>query len=317
MISACLRRHSDRLRASFAGYLPKVFAVAVLGSLAVAVTASAETTISVDFFDAGFFTEGGRSSKEDAHTSPASPITPPGAFANHHVGLTTGYGGGPTFPDEVAKNFFVFDMSEYLTALGGPPPGPITAATLKVYMPSVAANGFDGYLSPSPSETYVISGVGSKSAAEVMDHYDIAGSGGYYEGSDETSDALMVFDELASGPTFGTAVVSAADNGEYVEIAVTPIGVGYLNFKLTEFLESSGEMFVAFGGTLTTLDGDSYGDDDPFEEIFAYTHPNGVGSPDTSATPPKLELTFAPEPGGLLLAAAGLWAIFGRRRRFR
>ena len=56
-------------------------------------------------------------------------------------------------------------------------------------------------------------------------------------------------------------------------------------------------------------------DDDPYEEAFGFTHPNGMGSPDTSATPPFLELTFVPEPATLALLAVGGLAVIRKRRK--
>ena len=55
--------------------------------------------------------------------------------------------------------------------------------------------------------------------------------------------------------------------------------------------------------------------DDPFEEIFAFTHPNGSTSPDTSGSKPFVEVTFAvvPEPSAGLLFIVGL-AGLGRMR---
>jgi len=292
-----------------------LFCMALLGG---ALSAGAEM-VTVPFHDAGFFGEDGRSSKEDAEALGKSTTVP--TFANHHVGLSAGYevvdpGPPAVFADAEVRNYFVFDWADVLTALGGPPPGPIVSATLGVYNPSEELNGEDGYISPDATETYLLSDTGSKSPTEVMDHYDHPDSSGPFAGTDESGDAIAVYTELASGPTFGLVEMSAADNGDYVEIPFTAMGVDFLNLKLGEF-SGGGDTFFAFGGKLTTIGGSTTdATDDPFEEVFGFTHPNGEGSPDTSATPPVLALEFIPEPSALMMLAPA-WTAMGWRRRRR
>lgn len=283
---------------------------AAMLSLLAAVPASASTTITVDFFDAGFFGSDGRNSKEDADALGFS--TAPGGFSNYHVGLSDGYAAGPPYPDTEVRNFFVFDWDEVAFVLGGPAPGPIVSATLSLYNPGLVADGADGYDSVSAFETYTVSDTGPYPAAAVMEHYDHP----FYGGPDESGLAMMIFDALGTGPSFGTVDVSAADNGSYVDIVFTGMGLGYLNGMFDDYL-LGGDTFVSFGGKLDTITpGAPGGTEDPYEEIFAYTHPGTEGSPDTSATPPKLTLTFIPEPTTpLLIGAAALLAVPLRRRK--
>lgn len=253
-------------------------------------------TITVDFHDAGFFGMDGRSSKEDAEAL-GFPTTP-GAFANYHAGLSDGYS-APPYPDSEVRNFFVFGWADVAAAYGGTPTGPVVAAKLSLYNPGVGANGVDGYISVDPEETYVVSDIGPKSPADVMAHYDHP----FYGGPDEAGAAASVFAALGTGPVFGMATLSAADNGAYVDIPLSPGALGYLNSKLGSYL-SGGDPFVAFGGRVVSITSGALGGvGDPYEEVFAFTHPGPYGSPATSASPPRLSLTFVPLPasGGFCL----------------
>jgi hypothetical protein len=178
----------------------------------------------------------------------------------------------------------------------------------------------DGYLSPDPSETYVVADVGT-TIPELIDHYDHP-EVTPFAGIDESGLAAGVFYGLASGPVFGSAIVSAADNGTFVEIPFTTAGLDYLTMELGEY-ETLGDPFFAFGGKLTSIGGSDEDEiDDPFEEIFAHTHPNGSASPDTSGMLPYIEMTFddlllsgVPEPSTLLLSVVGLLILAGRHAR--
>jgi hypothetical protein len=271
---------------------------------------SPAATVTVDFHDAGFFGSDGRNSKEDAEA--LGFVTTPGGFANYHVGLSDGYS-LPPFPDIEVRNFFVFSWADVLAALGGPPSGPITSATLSLYNPGLAANGVDGYISGDASEIYKLSDIGPTTTLALMDKYDHP----FYGGPDETGGAMMVFSSLGTGPVFGGAVLTPASNGTYVDISLTPAGLGYLNSKLGAHL-MGGDVFVGFGGKLESITpGTIGGIGDPYEEVFAFTHPGTEGSPDTSLTPPKLTLTFVPEPASGMLAAFTALHLLALRHRPR
>ena len=271
----------------------------------------ADVVVDVPFYDSGYFGADGRNSKEDGEAMGA-PTTVP-TFANYHVGLSDGYS-DPPYPDTEMRNFFVFDWGAVLVPFGGAIPGPILSATLKLYNPGTGPDGADGYDSSDASETYYVSDIGTKTPAEVMGHYDHP----YYGGPDESAAAIAVYTELAAGSEFASVSVSSADNGTDVDIPLLPIGVDYLNTLLGDYDMSGGVLDkFAFGGKVTTIDG-VMGDatDDPYEEIFGYTHPNGEVSPDTSGTPPMIEIVFAPEPATLaLLAGIGGYGVVRRRIR--
>jgi hypothetical protein len=278
--------------------------------------------VTAEMFDSGFFHEDGRTSKEDGEMM-GLPTTPPG-FANYHVGLSAGYGivdpDPLTYTDVETRNFFVFDFGELLAPFGGEVPSLPFSATLYLYNPGVPTDGLDGYLSPDASETYVVADAGSLPAA-LMDHYDHP-EVTPFAGIDESGLAAGVFYGLASGPVFGSAIVSAADNGTFVEIPFTTAGLDYLTMELGEY-ETLGDPFFAFGGKLTSIGGSDEDEiDDPYEEIFAYTHPNGSTSPDTSGMLPYVEITFddpspgtVPEPSTLVLSVVGLLILAPRRAR--
>ncbi len=278
---------------------------AALGWVAVGAAVAGPASVTVPFCDAGFFGADGRSSKEDGEALGA-PTTVPG-FANYHAGLSTSL----TFEDEEVRNFFVFDWTDALASFGGTIPGPVRSATLRLYNPGTKPDGADGYSSPDATETYYLSDSGAASPAMVMDHYDHPLSVGPFAGVDESGDAMFVYSELASGPEFGSVAISAADDGSYVEIPLTPIGLDFLNLELGEF-DMFGDPFFAFGGKITTIGGTPGGADEPDEIAFGFTHPNGFGSPDTSAAPPELLLTFVPEPASVVLLAVGV--VMSRRR---
>jgi len=278
--------------------------------------------VTAEMFDSGFFHEDGRSSKEDGEIF-GVPTTPPG-FSNYHVGLSAGYGivdlDPLTYTDVETRNFFVFDYAELLVPFGSTVPGPILSATLYLYNPGVATEGIDGYLSPDASETYVVADVGT-TIPELMDHYDHP-EVTPFAGIDESGLAADIFYGLASGPAFGGVTVSAADNGTFVEIPFTTAGIDYLTMELGEY-ETLGDPFFAFGGKLTSIGGSDEDEiDDPYEEIFAYTHPNGSTSPDTSGMMPYIEVTFddlplsgVPEPSTLVLCVVGLLILAPRHAR--
>ncbi|KKL57962.1 hypothetical protein LCGC14_2230160 [marine sediment metagenome] len=131
------------------------------------------------------------------------------------------------------------------------------------------------------------------------------------------SGAIAVFDGLAAGPEFGTYEASSDDNGDYIPIDLSEGGLDYLNDLLGLFDSSGGTADkFAFGGKLVSIGGSLDDEvDDPYEEVFAKTHPNGEGTPDTSGTPPYLELVFTPEPATLVLLAIGACLPLLRKRK--
>jgi hypothetical protein len=85
-----------------------------------------------------------------------------------------------------------------------------TSAVIRLFNPLTP---FAGYISPNPSELFRL--------------YDV--STGLRDLMADQSDATDIFADLGSGLVFGSATVSAADDGFYVEIALTAEGLDSLS----------------------------------------------------------------------------------------
>jgi hypothetical protein len=112
--------------------------------------------------------------------------------------------------DQVYNDFFVFDL--------GKEPN-VTSAVLRVWNPST------GYISSSPSELYKLYDVATNVSDLMLD------------ASGETG----IFDDLGSGTLFGSRVVSAGDEGAFVEITLNADAIDALNHARGNW---------AIGGTL-------------------------------------------------------------------
>ena len=121
--------------------------------------------------------------------------------------------------DSLNRNdYFVFDLgSENLGA---------SSAVLRLMNPPNAVNAQNGYISTNPSELYQVFDVSTNPVDLMADQ------------SGETG----IFDDLGSGVSFGNRLVSAADNGTFVEITLNSDAIAALN-------SSTGNW--AIGGTLT------------------------------------------------------------------
>ncbi len=86
------------------------------------------------------------------------------------------------------RDFFVFDV----------PPGLYTSAVLSLFNPSV------GYISTNPTETY--------------DSWDVSTL--IFDLEANNTGRVDIFNDLGSGMQFGSVVVSAADNGTFVNITL-------------------------------------------------------------------------------------------------
>ena len=100
--------------------------------------------------------------------------------------------------DQIYHDYFVFDV--------GKEPS-VTSAVLRLFNPPT------GYLSQNPSELYKLFDVGT-SISDLM--ADQAGATG-------------IFDDLGSGVLFGSQVVTAGDNGNFVEITLDAAAIDALN----------------------------------------------------------------------------------------
>jgi hypothetical protein len=183
-----------------------------------------------------------------------------------HVSTATSYivGADPVRLDR--RNFFVFDLS-------GVPAGEIVvSATLRLEMPVT------GYLSPDPSETYVLHDVSMPIVTLRAGGIGVPGA----------------FADLGSGAVYGTRALGSGDNGTLVEISLTPAAIADLNAALGGL--------IAIGGALTTLRGQ-------FIDEFAF------GSTFTGGEVRQLELVTTPEPSPIALLLGGLGGLAWARRR--
>ena len=273
--------------------------------------------------DSGFLTAEGGASKFDGTITSAS--------FNYSVGYEAAADGGGMrfnipFVFAEKKNYFVFDFA----GVGGP----ITAATLKLEMPTL------GYDSGDLTETYVLSGtsatpgeLGMLGMLDILtEWYELDGAAasglagtpmpsgiatdnpfvvgsaidtGTAEGVDVKPGtiglAAGLFGVLTEaydgdpGTALSTAILGAPGGSPViVEMDFTPAGIDYLNAVLP-----SGT--VVIGGKLTSLVAVS----GSTEEIFGFS--------DSPGTSPTLSLTFVPEPS--VLAVFGLTTVgLGLRR---
>ena len=100
--------------------------------------------------------------------------------------------------DQIYHDYFVFDV--------GREPS-VTSAVLRIFNPPT------GYISTNPSELYQLFDVGT-SVSDLM--------------ADQTG-ATGIFDDLGSGVLFGGLVVTAADNGNFVEITLDADAIDAIN----------------------------------------------------------------------------------------
>jgi hypothetical protein len=167
------------------------------------------------------------------------------------------------------RSFFVFDLSSVS--------GTINSATLRLFNPDVSPI-LPGYVSPDPTETLNI--------------YDVTTPAGDITGN---TAGVNGFNDLGSGTLYGTRVVSAADNGTVVEIALTNAAVTDMNSAAGLFL---------LGGALGTIGtGNQY--------VFGFSM--------TSFVPDKtrqlvLDVTPIPEPSTAALMAFGALTLLAVRK---
>ena len=126
------------------------------------------------------------------------------------------------------RDFFVFDLSGVAQQ--------ISAAELRI------ENPYGGYFSPDSSETYTLFDISTPLA-------DLQASG---------SGQTAIFNDLGTGSSHGSQVVSYADDGQVVSVNLNSAGVAALNASL------GGQ--TALGGAVTTLSGF----DD--QHIFGYSY---------------------------------------------
>lgn len=195
------------------------------------------------------------------------------ANTNYIVGVIS-FGSGVTL-----NNFFVFDLSVVT--------GPIIAANLVLYNPSVSDRSGQGYFSPNSFETITLYDVTTSIPSLT------AGTGG-----------TSAFTDLGSGTTYGSGTASAADNGQFVTITLNSAGLAALNANLGGQFAIGGSL----GITSTSVD----------RVVFSgsnlSTNPaDGQTYLDYTTAPPT---NVVPAPPGLLMVLTGL-PVLGLVRRFR
>ena len=127
-------------------------------------------------------------------------------------------GNGAGTPALTYRNWFAFDL--------GCVSGPVSSASLVLEMPD------NGFSSVHASETYSLFDVSTPVP-------DLIGALG----------GATTYNDLGSGTSYGAVVVTAADNGLEVAVPLNAAGLAAINGNVGGL--------VAFGGALTTLDGDT------------------------------------------------------------
>jgi len=276
-----------------------------MSALAIALFGAADTaradSVTLSAIDAGFVTVAGGSAKGDGTISPATYNYSVGREEHFLDGsLTSGTG----YMDR--KNYFVFDLSSVT--------GPITSATLKVYMgPGVAPPfpaGMHGYESLDPTETFELLETTDPGAALglITDLVTLNAGPGFGAFDDPGDPGVIVgaslFPVLGDGAlVLGGATVSAADDGTVVSIPITPGGLAYLD------LFAGGALVLA--GELPSATDPSPTPETESQLIFGFTGPDIPGGDPLT---PTLDITFVPEPTSLVLLGVGGLLLLQRRR---
>jgi hypothetical protein len=159
----------------------------------------------------------------------------------------------------------------------------ITSASLLLYNPDNALPALKGYVSPDPTETYRLHQVDTAIATLTASNVGAAG--------------MQIFDDLGTGTVFGERVVSAADNGTTVAIALNADGIAALN-------AARGGLF-AVGGAISTIGSPGA------EYVFGFSV--AIGNPDLRQL--EFETTSVPEPTMVVLLGSA--AVLAARRRWR
>ena len=193
--------------------------------------------------------------------------------AGTHIAPNDNYIVGDVSGSEV-HNFVVFDLTSVLNE--------ITAASVELYNPDNALPALRGYVSPDATETLAL--------------YDVATAVGTVRLSQVGAAGVAIFDDLGSGTLFGNQIVSVADNGTTISIALNAEGIAALN-------AARGGLF-AVGGALTTLG--SVGN----EYVFGFSQ--SIDNPEVR----RLNIQSVPEPSTVALLGLGL-ALAVRHRLMR
>lgn len=237
--------------------------------------------------DAGFVTEAGGSSKGDG------TLFPPATFnysAGRELHYSTGALGSPLAPMD-RKNYFLFDLSGVS--------GPIVSATLEVYAGILeSVDPFEVYDLVAPLDPGAAVGDASMLLAS-----NAVGPSAFDEPLDPAvMVAAALHGNLSGDPTpLGSVMISPADDGSMVSIALGPFGLAYLNAL-------AGGPVLLGGSVPTALPPASP------QQPFGFT---GLDIPGGDPLTPTLVLEVVPEPASLWLLAVSALALSTSRGRSR
>lgn len=205
-------------------------------------------------------------------------VTNSPGFQNHYVGNTF-VGSTPT-PER--RNFFLFDVSGAAA--------PIMSAKLKLYVPKFPGDGGFGYISPDPTEDFLVT-------STPFSADDIAAAG------IPPPVAMAMFGTFGTGIPYGVTTASVDSMGTDLIIDLDGSALADLNAARL------GTGKWAATGRLTTLAGHPPLTD---QLLFSFTDPTGALAPETPF--PRLEYTMVPEPATLSVLAIGALALLRRKR---
>ena len=165
------------------------------------------------------------------------------------------------------RNYFTFDTSGLV--------GTVQSATLTLDLPD------NGFLSPTGSEAFSISGASALSGA--------------------ISDPSASFIDLGDGPIYGVSIV----DGTSTSVSVS------LNSSFLNAVNSGAASSVTLGGALLSLAGDS----NINEYAFAFSDSNQAANPVRLSLTVDVSGSAVPEPSSaILLTIAAAFGISRRRR---
>lgn len=190
-----------------------------------------------------------------------------------HVAQNQNYIAGEIAEGDERRNFVVFDLTGITSE--------ITDASVLLYNPTNVTPGLRGYVSPDPTETYRLHHVDTAIATLTASNVGAAG--------------MQIFDDLGTGTVFGERVVSVADNGTTVAIALNADGLSALN-------AARGGLF-AVGGAISTLGSAGA------EYVFGFS----VTSFNPDVRQLEFETASVPEPTMIVLLGSA--AVLAARRR--
>jgi hypothetical protein len=168
------------------------------------------------------------------------------------------------------RSFFVFDLAGVQN---------VPQATLRIFNPPRPADSLHGYQSPHAFEELTI--------------FDVSTPVNTLRAGDNQQ--LATFNDLGTGISYGSALVSSASNNNFVDVP--------LNGAARAALASATGLF-SLGGAITTLS-PTYGTPATYQYVFGESGPGPV------------QLVILPEPTAALMLAVGLIIACQAQRRPR